>query len=400
MFSYRLKIYLDRTVGFLFSLVLAVVARIVGIIMRRDHSVPEHPRSIVVAKFVGLGSMVYTGILCRTLKERFPDTPLIYLTTKKCKEQVLRMRCADDVLTVDDSGIVAMCITNILTIFRLWTIRPDLYFDLEVYSTYAAIMANFSLARNRYGFYRKSAAFKKGLHNYLIFFNTGKHISEIYFQMARAVGIEEGADADAQLFTTAKDQQECALFLEKIGQTDRPLVLINVNASELLLERRWSPENWANFLGKAIQSRPDFRYLLVGAPDERAYVESVRDLLTPEEKEHIPNVAGQLSFGAYLHMIRRSILMITIDSGPLHLAAALGTPTISLWGPGDPNHYAPKAPIHRILYEPVYCSPCLYHTDFPPCNGNNICMQAIRPDALLREFDRFTRENEESRATQ
>jgi heptosyltransferase-2 len=384
MLTYRYRILIDRTVGFFISVIFAIIARGLGILLRRDHRPAEHPQAIAVAKFVGMGSIVYVGHLCRDLKKHFPETTLYFITTKGCAAIARRLTDVDQVLTVDDSGIIKMALTNLALVIKLWFLRPELYFDMEVYSSYSAIIANLSLARNRYGFYRKSVAFKKGLFTHLIFFNTRRHITEIYRQMGLMAGSDGQSDFDNILAICPDDEKKLFSFLEKCGLQKHRLILVNPNASDLLIERRWREERWVGYLEEATQRWPQLVFLLVGAPTEKAYVSQIYELLSTEARGRVSNLAGKLDFGTYLALIKAVDLVVTIDSGPVHIAAALAKPTISLWGPGDPGHYAPLYGKHKVLYEPVYCSPCLYHSDVPPCGGDNICMQNISVEALLR----------------
>ena len=81
--------------------------------------------------------------------------------------------------------------------------------------------------------------------------------------------------------------------------------------------------------------------------------------------------------------------VLTNDTGPMHMAIALGRPTVCLFGPANPEHYGQILPRVENFYSQVFCSPCLYEADQPPCNGNNICMQRIDPDAVVNSVSRF-----------
>jgi ADP-heptose:LPS heptosyltransferase len=83
--------------------------------------------------------------------------------------------------------------------------------------------------------------------------------------------------------------------------------------------------------------------------------------------------------------LRAARLFVTVDSGPLHLAALTDTPTIALFGPETPSLYGSLGRRHKLFYAGVYCSPCLnvYNTKTAPCNGNNICMQSISASEVL-----------------
>jgi len=90
----------------------------------------------------------------------------------------------------------------------------------------------------------------------------------------------------------------------------------------------------------------------------------------------IHNTAGILSLKDLLNLIRNSQMMISNDSGPMHLAFALGTTTIGLFGPCNPIHYnIPDSAI--IFYKQILCSPCVHNSLRAPCKGNNRCMKEI-----------------------
>ena len=126
------------------------------------------------------------------------------------------------------------------------------------------------------------------------------------------------------------------------------------------------------------------RVMLVGSPGERAYVESVRVHIPDESvRSKVLNLAGSLSFGAFLALLARASVVITNDSGPMQLAALLGAPVVSLWGPGTPATYEPRTPRHVAVRQDVFCSPCLYITRKPPCEGNNICMKWLGVQSVL-----------------
>lgn len=384
MLSYKNKIFIDRTFGMVAAFVVAVLARIVGLILHRDHTLPDRPKVIAVAKFVGLGSIVYTGILCRGLKNRFPHARLVYITGYSSLEFVKRINYIDEILYINDKSLTSIIKSTASLIFRLWRLRPVLYFDMEVYSSWAAIIATLSLALNRYGFYRKSADFKKGMHTHMIFFNTNQHISQIYTRMVLCVAGKVNNDLAGVLKVSREDRKACSKVLNEMKVGRRPVILVNTNASELLRERRWPVDKWVDYLEKSVYRFPEHVFILTGAPNEVEHASEISAKLSQDTRIRVINAAGKFNLGSFLALIKRACLMVTNDSGPFHFAVALGTPTVSIWGPGKPEHYGPISGIHKTIYKPVYCSPCLYHADFPPCQGNNICVKNIPVSSVIQ----------------
>ena len=93
--------------------------------------------------------------------------------------------------------------------------------------------------------------------------------------------------------------------------------------------------------------------------------------------DRVFNLAGQLSLGGLFALLEGAACMITNDTGPMHMAWALDTPTVCLFGPVDPRHYAWQGSGVEVIYKRIYCSPCVYEVDEPPCHGNNVCMKLI-----------------------
>ena len=72
----------------------------------------------------------------------------------------------------------------------------------------------------------------------------------------------------------------------------------------------------------------------------------------------------------------------------MHVAFSLNRPTVCLFGPGSPEHYGVDNPNVQILYKGIFCSPCIYETDQPPCHGQNVCMQWITVDEVFTAAER------------
>jgi len=102
------------------------------------------------------------------------------------------------------------------------------------------------------------------------------------------------------------------------------------------------------------------------------------------------NLAGRLDIGMLTVLLEKARLFITNDSGPLHIAVSIGTPTVSLFGPEIPERYGPIGKKHGILYSRVYCSPCLnaYNQKIAMCRGENICMRAISVEDVFAEVSK------------
>jgi heptosyltransferase-2 len=383
----RSKILVDRLVGLPLARVLNLAARALGRLRRRDHSIArENVRTIVVSKYVGMGSILQATPLIRSLRAAYPEAELIVVTGVTCRRLVERLEHVDRIITVDDRGMFRLARTTLRTIVQLMRAKVDLYIDLEIYSAYASIVSLLSLARNRVGFYRESAQHKRGNYTHLMYFNARSPIRYIYLQLGRMIGCEPvEPDRLGPIRVDAEDGREVAARLSDAGVEGLPYIVVNANASDLLIERRWPAERFVKLI-EGLLARDRLAVVLTGAPAERPYVSELAGRVR-DETGRLVNLAGELSLGGLFALLEGARCVVTNDTGPMHMAWALGAPMVALFGPGDPAHYGPTGDRFRVLKKSIYCSPCLYEVDEPPCMGNNVCMQRIAAAEVLEAVE-------------
>jgi ADP-heptose:LPS heptosyltransferase len=116
------------------------------------------------------------------------------------------------------------------------------------------------------------------------------------------------------------------------------------------------------------------RILVVGSQKDRMLG---HEILFPVGEEE-GNIAGRTSPAELAAVLSRCHLLIGIDSGPMHVAAAMGVPVVGLFGPTDPGRTGPMGDGHEVIYHPQPCGPCMT----PTC-AERTCMAAITPDEVV-----------------
>jgi ADP-heptose:LPS heptosyltransferase len=381
------KIKIDRVVCGPLAFILDLVGRCFGFLLRRDHRFPAAPRVICVAKFAGLGSIIAAIPMLQTVKQRYPKALLVFISSKNNYQLLERINLIDQRLYVSEASVFAIVASTLALLYRLWLLRPTLYFDLELYSYYASMIATMSLALNRMGFYRKSTRVKEGLFTHLVFFNTYMPVQQLYLQLAMIAGCEVPPElaTGTSIVPRDQDREEAARVLKAWSQVPGKLLVVNPNASDLCLERRWPVERFVEVLSQLLDQIEHLQVALVGSPAERAYVSSLHSQLLGYG-DCVRNLAGELSLGGFLALLEKVDCLLTNDSGPMHMAFAMVRPTVALFGPSHPLHFAAFSEPTKtiVLYEPTLCSPCLHHSDFPPCVGDNECMKSIEPASVVK----------------
>lgn len=405
------KVILDAWIGRLGVFGLNIAARVLGKFMNIDHSLEKIPEKIVVCKFLGMGSIIQATPLLQTLHKSFPGAKIYFVTAKANAALMKSVSLVNETLIIDDSGIASLLSGTWTLLLRLWKIKPDLYIDLETYSYYSTAVATMSCAQNRFGFYRAERNIRMGVYTHMMFFNARAPIAQSYLQMARLAGCREIV---SDLYPFPVSEAAKSGFRDKtenlFGKTLSSFVAINPNASDLRIERRWPKENVIALIEQIRQRFPEYSILLIGAGNEKPWVDSICDGLSEAAKQNVFNTAGHFTIQELFALLSEARLLITNDTGPMHMSFSLRKPTVCLFGPASPTQYGQNSNAFGI-YKNIYCSPCVHDFLSPPCRGDNQCMKlitvkevaelcekvltndSITPDSFLDSGIRFTKEN-------
>ncbi|HLG36306.1 MAG TPA: glycosyltransferase family 9 protein, partial [Bacteroidia bacterium] len=331
-----------------------------------------------------MGSIIQSLPLLSTLRKNFPEARIIYVTTKTNRKLLALLSAADEIQTIEDSGITRTLFSLIQLLFRFWKNRADLYIDLETYSYFSTAVATLSCARDRFGFYRSDANVRLGVYTHMMYFNIKSPIVEAYLQMARLAGCGEIINKFPKIGIS---ESAIISFQDKLksisGNNEiQDLVVVNPNASDLRVERRWNADSYAAVINSLLGKYPDLIFVLTGSAGEDSWVSRVESKIETDKKNKVLNTAGKFSLKELFALIGQAKLVISNDSGPMHIAFALQKPVVALFGPCSPEQYGTN--VNGItIYKNIYCSPCVHDFIIPPCKGDNQCMKLIPVSQVL-----------------
>jgi 3-deoxy-D-manno-octulosonic-acid transferase/heptosyltransferase-1 len=166
-----------------------------------------------------------------------------------------------------------------------------------------------------------------------------------------------GANVEVPEFTIpiGKDRQtHVASILQAEGiDVEKPFVAVSPVA--LWETKLWSNHQFAWLCDRIIQ---DMKVPVVFTGSEEKAIEGIQSFMTMPSV----NLAGRTTLRDLTCLYREASLLITTDSGPMHLAAAVGTPVVALFGPTDPRRTGPYGPGHTVISKALPCSPCFLKT--------------------------------------
>ena len=376
--SMRVLQAIDRRLGPLAALFLRPLA-----LLRRR--LLGEPQNILMIKFWGLGSLQLATPAARALRRVHPDSKLTLLTLSSNRELAEGLGVFDEVRCLDLSGAGwgALALRLYRMLRGLRGAGYDRVYDFEFFTWFSALASLASGAPRTFGF-ADAGARRGGLHTDTVPFNRYWHVARNFRALA---GGETGADVSARDLSPFRVQAAHERELDAVlKQGARPLVVINPNAGDLAPERRWPTERFGAVAARL--AREDGAHVVItGSPSERDKTAAVLLAAGPHLSGRIQDLGGALSIGALNALFQRADLVLTNDSGPMHLAAAQGAPTLGLFGPETPVMYAPIGEPVEVHYAPPLCSPCINVHDAKALScihGQPECLMRIEVEGVLK----------------
>ena len=358
---------------------------------------PVVVQRVLVIKFLGLGSVLLATPMLERLRRRHPGVRVTFLTFEGQAPLVGRLPCVDEVVVVPRGNLFALFAAVPGLLLRLRRERFDVVVDLEFYSRLSNLVSWGSGARRRVGFFVR-ARWRGSLLTDAVYFNPTRPYGEAVMALLRPLGLLEEDDplVVAPLvppLVSHAEEDAAWTRLVTLGVPSRgTIVVVNPNASDLCVERRWPAERFGAFVKRFLRevAHAD-RFVFVGAPGDAATVAEVLRSVDPSLLGRCLDLSGRTSLVELTVLLSRAALLVTNDSGPMHLASALGVPTISFFGPETPALYGPVGSRHLVFYAGHWCSPCLsvYNAKIAMCNGENECMRRIGLDEVVARSRSF-----------
>lgn len=203
-----------------------------------------------------------------------------------------------------------------------------------------------------------------------------EHAIDRYLRVAAYLGCS-WKRARGRVPVSKEDQETLTVWLQNEGPGDGPFVAIHPMAE--WRTKLWFPDRFALLADRIAQAYP-LRVLFTGAAGDRDIIESIMGNM----KEKAINLAGRTTLQQLACLYERSRLVITTDTGPMHIAAAMGVPVVALFGPTAPWRTGPYGPGHVVVRSEVSCSPCF----LKKCD-HLACMKGITVDQAFQGVSRI-----------
>lgn len=341
-------------------------------------------KKILVIKFRHIGDVLLTVPAIRALKETFPGVSISVLVNSGTEEVLTGNAVIDEVIVFDRAvknlPLALKYVKEIRFIRGIRQHRFDMTVDLTG-GDRAAIVSFFSGARYRLALNpgKKGFSGKRFLYTHLSDIDKQKHMVLQNLDVLRKFGINT-ENTEVDFFIPG----EARLLINKILKENNIKsgdTIVHVHPTSRWLFKCWKDEYMAEIIAWLIDN--GIKVIITSSPGrkEMDMAEKILSLVSSRTKNYISgviNLCGKTTIKELAAVSEASSLFIGVDSAPMHIAAAVRTPVIGLFGPTDKTFWGPYGRSHVVIEKSLPCKPCKKGS----CADIQLrdCMAAIKPD--------------------
>jgi len=337
-------------------------------------------KRIIIVRMDRVGDVVLSTPAIKAVRDACPDSHIAVLVRPYAKDVVDGNPYIDEVITYDKLGREK----SILGKIRFAAGLKDKRFDLAIVlhpKNSSHILAYLAGIPERLGYYKKSGIFltKKIPHTKQYGL---RHEIDYSLGLLNYIGIESSNRSLYMPINRSSEDKIQGLFDKNgISRTD---TVITIHPAASCQSRRWALERFAK-ASDLLAEKYGAKIVIISGPDEKILGYKVAELM----KSKPLNLAGNTSISDLASILKRSKLLISNDSGPVHISCAVGTPVISIFSRKDrgisPERWGPVGKRDIALYKDVGCGVCLAHK----CKLGFKCLDAISIEEVLSAADKI-----------
>lgn len=349
-----------------------------------------YPRRILILRMDLIGDLVLSLTVVRALKRTYPEAEIDLLALPSSAKVIAADPDIHEIITYDPNiwrrPQALLRAANWREVRALRQRLTARHYDLavSVFGPWAALLALLSGAQRQLGFAQESypgllTDTVAGRH-----WDPRDHLHEVDYclRLAQAAGATlTPQDRIPTLTISPQNRAEIEQLLFQNGiPTSGPLIACHVSSNNGQA-KRWPIPYWAQLCDRLIREE-GATIIFPGAPDDQPLISQIMTRM----HERAFSLAGKTSLAQLAALLQRIDLLITGDSGPMHIAAAVGTELIAIHGPTDPALSGPVSPRAIILRDDIWCSPC-YKAQGLPADCRFFTTQCMKNITPVRVFE-------------
>jgi lipopolysaccharide heptosyltransferase II len=338
----------------------------------------RNARRILAVRLDNLGDVLMTTPALRALKEAHPERHVTLLTSRSGAVAAPNIPEIDAVLAADAPWMPGAYCPQHAAAALVDMLRSRRFDAAVVFTVYSQSALPAALACLQAGVPLRLAHSRENPYGLLTDWVPDPEPHEVIrHEVRRQLDLvaSVGARTANEKLSFRVRPQEAAQAMAKLRRAGLDLEgrWVVVHPGATAASRRYPPEQYAQAID-ALLARRDLQVVLTGSEAERPLVESIRS----RARRGTFTLAGELALGELAAVLAPAAMLIANNTGPVHLAAALGTPVVDLYALTNPQHGPWQVP-HRVLYHDVPCRFCYRSVC---AQGHNDCLRRVSPERV------------------
>ena len=344
----KLLKYLDRVLGrLLVSVLPAPVKRTL-----------DSPKEVLLIRPGGIGDAVLLIPTILSLRAAFPKIQIDILAEKR-NSQIFHLSPAVNSV---------YCYDQLADFRQVLTSRYDLVIDTEQWHHLSAIFARLIRSRQKIGFGTNG---RSKMFTDVVGYSHATYEVKSFFNLLQPLQLNSYQCATFPCLEVPVSVKTSAQLL---GDDVGDYVVLFPGAS--IQERRWGADRFSALTARFVEQ--GLKVVIVGGVEDSLAGEKIATAVPGAI-----NLTGKTSLLETASLLQDSVLLVSGDSGILHIGVGLGIPTVSLFGPGIAAKWAPKGKSHRVINLQLPCSPCTQFGTTPACTIGAKCLQDISAEHVF-----------------
>ncbi len=322
-------------------------------------------KKILILRLSSIGDIVLTQPVAKVLREVYPDATIDYLTKKPFIGIVEAFGCIDTIHTWNNKRIILKKLRK-----QKYDMIIDLHSKFNTFIIKLLVRGKKTVTYNKKHILRRMIV-KKLTHKSIV------STVELYFSALKKIGITE----------TIEHPKLYPDKLQKIslGKRFPGKKLIGIFPGALHATKMYPLEKMAKFID-SVPSKWNCKFIILGSKSEKLLSAELKK----NTKTELLDLCGEFNISQLISVIDNMDVIISNDSGPMHIAAAIEKPQIALFGATHPRlGFAPLNKKAIIISSNISCQPCSLHGSAICPKGHFLCMNSISPELIKKNLGKI-----------
>ena len=330
---------------------------IISIFLKRKKRLPiENIRKILIIKLAAIGDSILMIPMLRTLRKSFPDSEITFVCSYINEDIIRKIPYMNKIINCDVHSFLKNPIGFLKFVSKIREVNYDIVIDAGQWERINSIITAFTKNDCSIGF-RIDGQYKHFIYNMVVPHQRNKHELENFIDLLLPLGITINEnDKILEYFLSNENRKFAYRFWQENDLENRSVICLHPGCGENGKPREWEDENYIALGNRLMNYDKNIRILITGSPLEVERSECIAKGI----QKNVINSAGKFLLDDVVALVEKATLIVCSNTGMLHIASCVGTKTMGLHGPTNPQKWGAYNKNSVLIQSDKLCSPCLY----------------------------------------